>query len=379
MNIFANRRIRVEEDIITRIARNLNGSGDINVQLGQEVAPLDVIGTSTGTSGFRTIDLTKLLEVKPIEVKKYLKRSIGEKIYKGEILAAKDSSLFKNKKTVLAPSDGTLFSLDEKTGQLRLQFIAKKESVAASVFGIVEKVDKLRQQVIIKTQVTHVHGVLGSGKQREGTIDFLGQRGGLITAPMIGEHLANRILISGGFIYKEAIAAAVANGANGIITGGINARDYIGMSGSITQKSSFGTDIGISVLVTEGFGSLPIGNDIYQILQKYDGKFAILDGNQGVLNLPSFDPQCMIRIKSSQLPPLQGETVIEAVPSLEAHEIKLGQIVRVIAPPFMSEQGRVVSIDKQPTKLQSGVVAEAVTIETKSRKIAVPYLNLEII
>ncbi len=380
MSILSNRRVRIDPDVVMRVVRILGGKGTITVRVGQEIVPTDIIGTSIQSGGFRTLDLAVMLGVSASEVKKYLQRPMGSKIFKGELLALRGGGFFRGKKTVTSPSDGILYSLDDTTGQLRLQFIPKKDSIPAAVFGVVEKVDTLRQQIIIKTQVTRIFGVVGSGRQREGMIDFIGARGDLITNERVIDKYTGHIVIGGGLIYKEAISAAITCGISGIITGGINAKDYMGMSGdSIVRKNKFGTDIGISLLVTEGFGSLPIGNDIYTLFRQYNGRFAILDGNRGVMNLPSFDSQCMIRIKSSQLPPLQGESLIDSVPNVEAFDLKVGHMVRIVAPPFMSEQGKVISIDSEPTKLASGITTIAVGVETRSRKIIVPYLNLEII
>ena len=45
----------------------------------------------------------------------------------------------------------------------------------------------------------------------------------------------------------------------------------------------------------------------------------------------------------------------------------------------MGEQGKIISIDKIATTLPSGVVTYMITISTNTRKIRIPYNNVEII
>ncbi len=52
-------RVRVQENIVVRIHRNLKGKGTINVRVNQEVSPADIIGTSYQLAGFRIINLAK--------------------------------------------------------------------------------------------------------------------------------------------------------------------------------------------------------------------------------------------------------------------------------------------------------------------------------
>src|SRR2546425_160401 len=96
----ASLRLRVEKDIITLIHRSLRGRGQLNVSLGQEVTPELIIGSSTFSSGFRTINLGLLLSVSPADIRKYLKREEGQRIYRGELLALKPKSLFHGQKVV---------------------------------------------------------------------------------------------------------------------------------------------------------------------------------------------------------------------------------------------------------------------------------------
>lgn len=375
--LYAHKRLRFEKDIITRIIRTLPGQGSLNVQVGQEVTPAEIIGSAMVSSGFRTINLAAQLKVSPKDVKKYLKIKMGQKIYKGELLAYKEGGLFSPKKVVVSPTDGILDFLNINTGEVRMNFLPKKISLLAGVYGVVEGVDQDRGAVSIRTQVTRVYGVLGTGRVRDGILRKIGTREDLISSSKISVKDTEHILLGGSMVFKEAIGDAISASIHGIITGGLNAQDYRGMAGGkLIFPRKLESDIGISLVVCEGFGSIPIGEDIYQILSEFDEKFVTIDGNRGIINLPSFSSSCMKRIKSTSLP---KQPDIPGQAQTDMGEIKVGQNVRFVGSLYRGGQGKIISIDESKTLLASGLQAFLVTVETKSRKIQMPTANIEII
>jgi len=369
-------RVRIEKDTVVRINRILAGKGKIAVSLNQEVKPSDILATSDISSGFRTLDLASLLSVEGREVEKYLKRGVGQIIYKGELLAYKDGGLFGSKKTVIAPTDGILDYLNPEDGELRMTLLPKKVELPSGVYGIVESVDQEKGKVVIRTQVSRIHGVFGCGRLRDGILEFIGKREDLLTSAMISPKDEGHILVAGSLIYKDALSNAISCGVNGLIVGGMNAKDYRSMAGGkIAFPKKLENDIGISILVTEGFGSVPIALDIYELLQKYDGKFVSIDGNKAILDLPSFESSSLAKVKSTVLPP--DEVSDEHI--TKAEELKVGMGVRVIGTSFLGEQGKIISIDESVTLIPSGLSVFMAVIETKRRKIKVPVVNLEAI
>lgn len=376
MSIKALKRLRVEEDIVTRVHRTLKAKGQLNVSVGQEVAPDDIIGSCQVSPGFRTLNLSQILSVSPGEVKKYLKSSLGQKIYKGELLAYKNQTFLGGKKIVVSPSDGILEFFNEQTGELRLNFLPKKVDLPAAVYGVVEEVDLPRSDVLIRTKVSRIYGMFGIGRSRDGTLAFIGRRDELVGESQISSQNSDQILAGGSLIYKEVISKAISSGVSGIITGGINAGDYKGMAGGrLTFPKKLETDIGISVVVCEGFGPQSLGEDIYAVLQKYNGKFVLLDGNHAIINLPAFESSSMRRVRNTILP--AEVSVATREPSLS--DIEIGSMIRVIGNSYAGEQGKVVAIDKTETQLPSGIYAFLLTVETKRRKIKIPGNNVELI
>lgn len=376
-----NRRLRLEPEVITKIFRTLPGKGKLHVSAGAELTPDEVIGEATVASGFRIINVSSLLSVPPSSVEAYLQRKVGQRIYKGELLALKKGGFLKEKKVITAPTDGLIDFINPVSGEVRLSFLPKKVELPAGVFGIVEFVDHSRGRVLIKTQVSRLYGIFGTGRSREGLLRL--QQGGrdLIDARSISSSDCEHILVVSGLIYKDAISAAVSQGVTGIITGGINAADYKGMAGGrLSFPKKFDSDIGISVVVCEGFGSVPVGADFIDVLSRFDAKFVFIDGNQAVVSLPEFRSDCMLKIRRTQLPPSLDINLRETQSkSLETGDLGAGMKVRVIGVTFLGEQGKIVQIDKSRSRLASGITALLATVETRSRKIQVPLENLELI
>lgn len=379
MTLLANRRILVEEGVLTAIVRPLSSKSKVLVNVGQEVAPDQIIAENFISAGFRNINLSSMLEVSPQDAKKYLQRPIGQKIYKGELLAFKPPQFFKSRKIVTSPSDASIDSYDEKSGSLRLSFLAKKVSTPSAVYGVVEKIDPIAGQVLIRTEVAKVYGVVGSGNLREGILNVTGDSTSLTKALQLKKEYEGDIVVAGSLIYKDALSQAVKLGIKGIICGGINAKDYLSMSGGKINTTKLKPDVGISVLITEGFGGIPINNEVFEVLKRFNNSFAIIDGNNLTLTLPSCDESCMIKIKKTQLAPKVKDLQVGLLPEIIAVELAVGQRVRIISSSFMGQTGKVISIDKTATKLPSGINTYQVLVETRSKKVKVPYPNLEVI
>lgn len=372
--LFANRRIRVKSNICMMIKRKLKGAGKITAIKNTEVSPHDVLGHYKMAVGFTKINLSRELSVSPGDVKQYLKKNIGQTVFKGELLAFK-KGLF-GKSEIVASTDGIFDSLDENTGIAGFRLIPKDIELTSGVFGVVQSVDVTKGEVTIKSMMSEVYGMYGTGSEKEGFINVLSGPGDLVSENAINDAHRGQILVAGSLALEATIKKALSCSVSGIISGGMNLSDYLSMAISLNPLKRVGTDIGIPVIASEGFGVLPIGEDIYDLLRRYSGKFAIIQGNLGRILLPSDDPNSILSCRKVELPPNEA---LGVRPELSIEEIKEGIKVRLITPPFMGAQGEVISIDGSPTKLASGISTYLVTLATKTKKIKVPFSNLEII
>lgn len=383
--LYTYQKTRVLKDNIIHIKRQLpGGQGALRVAVGQEVSPSDILGEGAHFSGFRTIHLARELGVNPKRALSYLKRPLGKNIYQGEMLALCEGFLGFKKKVLISPIDGVLDYYDEKSGDLKVKLLPKPLKLISGVYGLVEDINQSSGSVIIKTQATIIYGVLGTGKERSGMLKALGSFEDLIGVNQILPDTSSDILVGGGLVSLDALEKAVSLGVGGFISGGIGFKDYKSMGGSGMSEAvgnwydldRHWADVGITLMVTEGFGLIPIGEDIFGALKKHDGKFAIIDGNSKKLILPSQDQNSMMCVRKISLPKVSYAKIIT---EKEMAELKVGSGVRVISTPFLAFQGTIEAIDKSQTKLPSGVTTYMITIATPKKKIKMPYQNLEII
>lgn len=374
MNLYANLRERIKPNSITHVVRYLPAGGNILVKAGQEVAPHDILGKYEMVGGFTVLNIAKLLNISPKDGAKYIQRGVGLKIFQGELLASKKG--FFSQKIVKSPTDGVVDEYNNQNGELRIKLLSRQQQVTSGVFGIVDSINQEAGEAIIKTKVTEIFGVFGSGKQRSGVITLLGNRDSLLDNSKITAQQSKQILVTGALIYNEALKRAAGYGVYGIISGGLNVRDFKSMANSIDPMHRIGNDVGITVMSTEGFGPLPIGEDIFNLIKAHDGQFAFISGNSPKLLLPTSDPDSIISLRKIALPVIN---MIERQPEVLEREIVVGAKVRLIGPPQIGSQGIIVAIDQTPTKLESGIVTYLLTVETISRKFKVPYPNIELI
>lgn len=370
-------RTRISRDEVIHIKRTLpSATGVINVKIGDEVTPNNILAEGKKPAGFRTINLAEELHINPGEAPKFLKRAMGNNIFKDELLASKEGIFGLGGKIILSPADGILDYYDEKTGRLKIKLFPKTVKLACGVWGIIEEIDEVKGMIIIKTMASLIYGVLGSGKEREGTLNVIGSKEVLVGSRQLETTMRGQIIVGGEVVFADGLEKAVELDIAGIISGGINAKDYKAIAGGWNIYKKQWSDIGLSLLITEGFGSIHMGDDIFSLLQQNNGKFSIIDGNRSRLILPSNNDSCMIYIRKTKLP---EQSFVERQPELNLAELQVGQQVRIISQDYLGNQGTIEAIDKSVSRLPSGVSSTLVIVNTRSKKIRTAYQNLEIV
>jgi transcription antitermination factor NusG len=119
-------------------------------------------------------------------------------------------------------------------------------------------------------------------------------------------------------------------------------------------------DLGISIMITEGFGNIPIADRTFDLLTKHIGKFGSINGSTQI-RAGVIRPEVLIPLDDSQ-----ASTVDFNEDDLIISE---GSQVRVVRDPFFGEVGHVISLPPELLEMES---------ETKVRVAEVKFLNGEI-
>jgi hypothetical protein len=371
----ANVRIKVIPNKPTHIIRNIPANGTILVHQNEELKSSDIVGKYNQSGGFRMINVSQEIHISPKEITKYLTRTQGKNIYKGELLAEK-KSMFGNKE-IKSPTDAIIESVDNTTGIVMLKLLPKELPVISGVTGIVDFIDAQNGNIYIKSSVTHVYGILGSGKMRGGFLKIHGDQKNITMEAQISSDVHQMIIVTGALVYVEALKKALSLGASGIISGGINARDFRSLIGLNNFKKGYGNDIGISLWIEHGYGGLQISDRVFALLKQYEGKYIYIDGNNRRILLPNSDPNMIPKLRTVMLPIMQ-QTEVE-LPEFQLGNVVVGSRIRLIWPPYMGSEGVVIAVDQNPTVMPTGISTYLVTVEVANQKIKVPYTNLELI
>jgi hypothetical protein len=368
-------RPRVVSNRCVRVTRKIKGSGKLTVAKNQEVSPHDILGSSLIQPGFTIINIAKELKCSPSESVKCLKKTVGVPVYKGELLAQK-KSLFSHR-SVLSPTDCIIEKINQQTGELTLKMLPKQSPLLSGLFGIVDDINSITGEVHIKTMATQIYGVFGSGRERGGFLRFVGGRADLIDVNQLNPSQNGDILVAGGLVFGLALKKAMEYQIDGLISGGFNMDDYLSIAGSLYESHKSHSDIGMSLVATEGYGPLSLGSDIYQTLEKFEGKFVFINGFNSHVTLPDPTADAIVRARKIALPPLSVSNAVLTNKLLKTAQA--GQKVRLIRAPFAASQGEIISIDQTPSLLPSGLTAICALVELAHKKIKIPLSNLELI
>lgn len=268
----ARRVVNLEKAFFERV---IPGVGTPLVKVGDSVTPADIIARYEASSGQRLVKLASSLKVNSRVVHKYLTKRIGDRVYRGEVLASKRGFLGMSKKVVTSPADGILESL-LSDGSVMIKFLPTPRKLAAAVLGTVQVV--IPHSITIQTQVAKVYGFAGAGILREGIIRMIAKPNEFILPTQINPSYQGEILVGGATIARATIEKAVTLGVKGLIVGGMNYRDFLSLGAE--------SDVGITIILTEGFGVKPMGVDIFNFLKNKSDQFAFLSGRSKQITFP---------------------------------------------------------------------------------------------
>lgn len=343
------------------VNRSIYGRGKSKVKKGDKVVPETIVLEGETPGGFRSIVASQILGVKGKELILYLLKQVGDKVQKGDRLAFKKSLGF-IKKEVLSPIPGVIREMDLKNGIISVQLLPEFDRVTAGCWGEVLEVGET--SVKIKTAATEIYGVAGAGRLRQGVIKVVSQRDEFLISQKINEGQASKIIVGGSLIVRDAFAKALALGVSGIIAGGMHAFEFVSAGGKILEELK-SSDVGLTVVLTEGFGPAPIPVEIFEVLKRNDGRLAVINGEENKLTIPL---QTDKKLQASLADLTQAQRALA-----------IGDNVRIIGSHQLGFVGQLTNIAKKSERLPNGLEAVLATVKSAQQETRVPVQNLEII
>lgn len=351
--------------------RRLPIKGDVLKKIGELLEPDDIVATTDLPGNVQMIKIANLLHVGPSDVKDVMIAKEGQFVKKGELIAETEGIFGFFKSDVKSPIDGTIESISNVTGQIVMRDAPIPVEIDAYMSGTVKEVF-INEGVKVEVDAAFIQGIFGIGGESRGIMEVVVEdRNHELTPDIISESHKGKIIVGGSFISLDAYKKAIALGVAGVVVGGFNYFDLEDILGYTLGVAITGSEeLGTSLIVTEGYGNIKMGQNTYDLLKEHHGKFVSINGatqiRAGVIR-----PEIVI--------PLDADDLDNNKTSSSGQGINIGSLVRVIRAPYFGHMGKVVGLPSELKKMESETMVRVAEIEIDEEKLIIPRSNLEMI
>ena len=362
--------LQVKKEIEIHRRRELPVAGEVLVQLGQEVQAADVVAQAFLTGELYILKIAENLGVEPEEVLKGLSIKESAAVTAGQILCC-HSGLFGLFKSVFrAPVDGTIEFVQPLTGHVGLRTAARPLRLQAYITGRVAEIEPAKS-VTIATCGAWVQGIFGVGGERLGILRALTcGPDKILELADLPEDCSGSVLIGGQRPSAAVLKKAVAAGAVGFVVGSIDdsaLSEYLGFDLGIAVTGN--EAVSMTVIITEGFGNLPINSEVWELAKAWDGREVSINGTTQV-RAGAVRPELII-----------PHNRVCSVPAIVVTEqtLRVGTRVRVIRQPYFGERGVVVELPERVERIETGAEVRVLRAQLRDgRVVTVPRANVEL-
>jgi biotin carboxyl carrier protein len=352
--------------------RRLPLKGEVMVAVGQKVEAGTVVARSELPGNVQTVNLAARLSLDPARVASALVHPIGTFVKKGDVVAEGRSLFGLVSQKAEAPADGTIESVSSVTGQLILRERPIPIEVSAYVRGTVASVLP-GEGAVVRTAGAFVQGVFGIGGETRGALVMAVDRPDAALEPHhLTEAMRGHVIVGGAYASFATLEKARAIGAAAVIVGGFDDRDLRALLGRDLGVAITGSeDIGLTLILTEGFGRLPIAQRTWSLLGLHTGRMASVSGatqiRAGVIR-----PEIVIPLDQA---PERGPG------SDRAQGLDPGVPVRIVRDPYFGRLGHVAELPSEAREIDSGARVRVVVVRCvdDGSEVMVPRANVEVL
>ena len=363
--------LKVLKKTIFKKERILPLKGDVLVKTGDQLAPDTIVASTNLPGNVQMLKVSNILNIDPKDVVEALKVKEGQEVKKGDIIAETSGIFGMFKSSVESPVNGTIESISQSTGRVVVREAPIPVEVDAYVSGVVDDVVE-NEGIVLKSNAAFIQGIFGiAGEKRGDLLVVSSGPGDELTAEQITADMKGKILIGGSFLSLEAYKKALSVQVAGIVVGGFNYYDLKAILGYNLGVAITGTEkLNTALIVTEGYGSIPMSEATFSLLKENDGKAASINGatqiRAGVIR-----PEIVI--------PLDSENTDNDSSSKIPEGIQEGSTVRVIRSPNFGKIGKVISLPSELNKMESETMVRVAEINIDGNNILIPRANLEMV
>ena len=365
--------LTVTEQAMVRRRRMLSLPGTVLVATGETVRANQAVARAELPGKVYPVNLANQLGVAPDEIHEYLIKKAGDQVQKDEILAENKPLIKWFKTEILSPVTGVVESVSNVTGQVLLREPPRVLELLGYVDGLIVEVIP-QQGVVVETNCSLVQGIFGIGGETWGEIVIaVTSPDEVLTPRHLTADMKGKVVVGGSFISSDGLARAKEVGVAGLVIGGIHDKDLRALLGYDLGVAITGTEqVGFTLILTEGFGTIPMAGKTFKLLSAHKGQRASISGatqiRAGVIR-----PEIIIPKGGAA-----GRQDAVTVPEREG--IRIGDQVRIIRDPLFGKIGEVASLpsDLQKIPTESDVRVMEVRFADSS-KVMIPRANIELI
>jgi len=364
--------LKVTDDLIIRKRRILPLKGDVLVKVGDKVTPDVVVARTLLPGNVSPLNVANKLGIPPEDLESVMLKKVGDPITNGEVIAL-SKTLWIFKSTALATLDGTVESISKITGQVLQRGEPIPVEVKAYLTGEVTEVFP-EEGCEVTCRGSFIQGIFGIGGEVFGDV-MVGtpDNTAVLDEDLITDEMKDKVVVGGSLVTAAALKKAIKIGAKGIVIGGFDdkdLRDFLGYDIGVAITGS--ENIGLTLVVTEGFGQINMAGKTFELLKAHTGEMACINGatqiRAGVIR-----PEVVIPRADSES--LSSADDTEEIPGLE-----IGSPVRVIRHPYFGSLGKVTDLPAPLQVLESESKARVLEVEFDDGKRAIiPRANVEMI
>lgn len=357
-----------------RRERKLPLPGTVLVEVGQKVEADTVVARTELPGNVHSVNVANLLGILPEDVPEVLTKPVGSAFQKGEAIAESRSffGLFKSK--CASPISGALESVSSVTGQVLLREAPMPVEVDAYIDGTVVEVHP-KQGVTVETEGTFIQGIFGVGGETRGALHMA------VAAPdqslaesQVGPEVKGKVLVGGAHVTTAVLKKARSMGAAAVVTGGFDDQDLRELLGYDLGVAITGAEeLGITLIVTEGFGHIPMAGRTFELLQSCEGRTVSVTGatqiRAGVLRPEIVVPRVRSEVKMGEVADVSGE-----------EGLTVGSLIRAIRQPYFGRLGTVAALPPDLTPLETEAKVRVLEVDFgDGTRVLLPRANVEMI
>lgn len=363
--------LTVTDRTIIHRRRMLPLPGKVLVNVGDAVRSDQAVARAELPGKVFPVNLANQLSVAPGEIKDYLVKKEGDVVEKDEILAENKPLIKWFKTEIRSPVAGTIESVSSVTGQVLLREPPRVLQLLAYVDGtIIETIPQ--QGVVVETTCSLVQGIFGIGGETSGEIAMAVKAPDEpLTPGHLNSAMKDKVVVGGSFLSADAMKQAKTVGVAGLVVGGIHDEDLRALLGYDLGVAITGTEqVGFTLILTEGFGTIPMAAKTFKLLSTYVGRKASISGatqiRAGVIR-----PEIIIP---------QGAAGIGMNVQSQRDGIRVGDPVRIIRDPLFGCIGEVSALPSELTKIPTESEVRVLEVMfPDGRRVVIPRTNIEVI